>query len=127
MGRSESHDGASVNALRWGSGRPLVVVPGGPDRDAEYLADLGGLAPRIDRSIAVLEPRGTGGSPSADEYSVERTAEVLEAFLARLELDRMDLLAHSAGCEVALAYAANHLRRIERLLLVTPSTRRARH
>jgi pimeloyl-ACP methyl ester carboxylesterase len=47
----------------------------------------------------------------------------LEALRVHLSLRRIDVLAHSAGCAVALLYGAAHSDRVRRLVLVTPSTR----
>ena len=39
-----SYDRAELAYAEQGAGLPLLVVPGGPARDATYLGDLGGLA-----------------------------------------------------------------------------------
>jgi hypothetical protein len=39
-----SYDRAELAYQEYGAGLPLLVVPGGPARDAAYLGDLGGLA-----------------------------------------------------------------------------------
>ncbi len=57
-----SYDGTRLAYRRTGEGRPLVCLPGGPGRDADYLGDLGGLGPRAGRELVILEPRGTGAS-----------------------------------------------------------------
>lgn len=45
----------------------------------------------------------------------------VELWRAHLGLERMDLLAHSAGAALAVLYAARHPQRIRRLLLITPN------
>lgn len=45
----------------------------------------------------------------------------MEALRTHLGLDRMDLLAHSAGANIATLYATRHPARVSRLVLVTPS------
>jgi pimeloyl-ACP methyl ester carboxylesterase len=47
--------------------------------------------------------------------------EDVEAWRAHLGLDRMDLLAHSAGAALAMLYAARHPHRVGRLLLIAPN------
>jgi pimeloyl-ACP methyl ester carboxylesterase len=47
----------------------------------------------------------------------------VEGLRAELGLDRMDLLGHSAGGNVALLYAAAHPERIAHLVLLTPGMR----
>jgi proline iminopeptidase len=51
---------------------------------------------------------------------VDRLVDDLEALRLHLGLDRMDLLAHSAGAVLAILYAARHPQRLSALLLVTP-------
>src|SRR3954471_4373211 len=99
---------------------PLLCAAGGPGRASEYLGDLGGLAAR--RRIVRLDTRGTGRSQAPDDpsgYAPERLVADLEAVRVDLGQDRIDLLGHSAGGPVALAYAAAHPERVRRLVLVT--------
>lgn len=46
----------------------------------------------------------------------------VEALREHLGLDRIDLLAHSAGANLAALYAVRHPERIDKLVLITPST-----
>ncbi|QGQ21154.1 alpha/beta fold hydrolase [Cellulomonas sp. JZ18] len=89
-----------------------------------YLGDLGGLAAR--RPLLLLDLRGTGGSPAPADpaaYRCDRQVDDLEALRRHLRVDRLDLLAHSAGAAVAVLYAARHPERVRSLVLVTPSPR----
>jgi proline iminopeptidase len=119
-----SYDGARLAYHRAGSGPPLVCVPGGPGRSPRYLGDLGGLG--HSRELILPDTRGTGDSevpadPAA--YRCDRIAWDVEALRAGLGLERMDLLAHSAGGNVALLYAAAHPERIRHLILLAPGVR----
>jgi proline iminopeptidase len=119
-----SYDGARLAYHRAGSGPPLVCVPGGPGRSPRYLGDLGGLG--HSRELILPDTRGTGDSevpadPGA--YRCDRIARDVEALRAGLGLERMDLLAHSAGGNVALLYAAAHPERIRHLILLAPGVR----
>jgi proline iminopeptidase len=121
-----SYDLAPISYRREGEGPPLVVVPGGPGRDADYLGDLGGLARTAGRTLVVLEPRGTGASPAPHDhsaYAVPRLAEDLLALVDHLGVGAVDVLAHSAGCAVAVVFAARHPTHLRRLVLVTPGGR----
>ncbi|MFS4096379.1 alpha/beta fold hydrolase [Streptomyces sp. AF1A] len=105
-----------------GDGEPLAVLPGGPMRASAYLGDLGGLAGR--RRLALLDLRGTGESAvPADPatYRCDRMVGDVEVWRAHMGLERMDLLAHSAGAALAMLYAARHPERIRRLVLITPN------
>lgn len=103
-----------------GAGEPLVVLPGGPMRASAYLGNLGGLDAH--RRLVLLDLRGTGESEvPADPatYRCDRLVDDVEALRLRLGLERMDLLAHSAGGSLAMLYAARYPQRIARLALIT--------
>ena len=127
MARSfASYDGTVLAYRRTGAGDPLVCLPGGPGRDADYLGDLGGLDRRAGWELVVFEPRGTGASAAPADpatYRIDRMAEDVEALRVHLGLDKMGLLGHSAGGDLALQYAARYPERLSRLILVTPALR----
>ncbi|WP_345491408.1 alpha/beta hydrolase [Streptomyces roseoviridis] len=120
MPQFRTYDGTRLSYRTLGTGEPLLVLPGGPMRDASYLGDLGGL--NAHRTLIVLDPRGTGGSDvPADPatYRCDRQIADVEALRTHLGLDRIDLLGHSAGGNLALLYAAAHPERVRSLVLVT--------
>ncbi|MEV5607691.1 alpha/beta hydrolase [Streptomyces sp. NPDC052225] len=113
-------DGTGLACHVRGSGPPLVCVPGGPMRASEYLEDLGGLTAH--RTLYLLDLRGTGQSAAPADpatYRCDRQVADVEALRVHLGLERMDVLAHSAGCNLAALYAARHPHRLARLVLVT--------
>ncbi|MEV7793337.1 alpha/beta hydrolase [Streptomyces sp. NPDC087512] len=115
-----AYDGTPLAHHVRGEGEPLVVLPGGPMRASAYLGDLGGLADH--RRLVLLDLRGTGDSAvPADPatYRCDRLVDDVEALRVHLGLERMDVLAHSAGGSLALLYAARHPTRVRRLVLVT--------
>lgn len=117
-------DGTRLAYRVVGHGEPLVCLPGGPMRDSSYLGDLGGLARH--RSLVLLDLRGTGASATPADpasYRCDRLVEDVEALRVALGLERPDVLAHSAGVNLALRHLQAHPDRVGRLVLVTPSTR----
>ncbi len=115
-------DGTRLAYRTTGAGDPLICVPGGAMRDSAYLGDLGGLGAH--RQLVFLDLRGTGASQvPADPatYRCDRQVGDIEALRVHLGLDAVDLLAHSAGSNLALLYAATHPARVRRLALVTPT------
>ena len=99
------------------SGRAVIILPGGPCRDPEYLGDFAGLGD--DHSLVVLHPRGTprSGGLSRGWWA---DADDVVALIDALGLDDVDLIAHSAGTRLALATAARFPHRVRSLALVTP-------
>lgn len=115
-------DGTRLAVHLTGAGPTLVGLPGGPLLDASYLGDLGGLSAHC--RVALLDPRGTGRSdPVADLAGsrCDRLVDDVEAVRRHLGLDTIELLAHSAGANLAYRYAERHPDRVSRLVLVTPS------
>lgn len=124
MGRFRSGDGTELAYRLVGEGTPVVCLPGGPGRAAEYLGDLGGRI--AGHTLVVLDNRGTGesGRPrDPDGYGMDRVVEDVEAMRRQLGLDRLTLLGHSSAANAVLLYAYRYPRRTSRLILVGPSTR----
>ncbi|MGX5185247.1 alpha/beta fold hydrolase [Streptomyces avermitilis] len=113
-------DGTELAYHTRGEGEPLVVLPGGAMRASAYLGDLGGLGAR--RRLVLLDLRGTGDSAEPADpatYRCDRLVDDVEALRVHLGLERMDVLAHSAGGNLAMLYAARYPERIARLALIT--------
>jgi pimeloyl-ACP methyl ester carboxylesterase len=117
-------------------GEPIIVLAGGAARHPEYLGDLDFLGTDARRIVPYL--RGVGQSPATstdptphDDTAPDqpardgagswwRQADDVEALRSHLGLERLTLAAHSAGTRIAIAYAAAHPDRVERLVLLTP-------
>ncbi len=117
-------DGTRLAYHLAGAGRPVICLPGGPMLDSAYLGDFGGLSAH--RQLVVVDLRGTGQSAipaDAASYHCDRVVGDVEALREHLGLDRVDLLAHSAGANLAALYVARHPGRVGKLALIAPSTR----
>jgi proline iminopeptidase len=117
-------DGTKLAYHVHGEGVPLICVPGGPMRASAYLGDLGGLARH--RQLVLLDLRGTGESAipaDPSSYRCDRLVDDVVALMDHLGLQSADLLAHSAGANIAVQYALRHQPRLGRLALITPSGR----
>jgi proline iminopeptidase len=105
-----------------GAGMPLFVVNGGPGADHTYLH----FSPAWDalgkgRHVVFYDQRGTGHSVGAHEgqtLTLKDQIEDLEALRVQLGFERIDLLGHSWGGYLVMAYAAVHPDRIAHLVLV---------
>jgi proline iminopeptidase len=121
-----ARDGTELAYAVHGEGAPLVCVPGGPMRASAYLGTLGGLS--AFRQLIMLDLRGTGrsGLPADPaSYRCDRLTDDVGALLDQLGVGSVDLLAHSAGANIAVQYATRYPERISRLVLITPSGRAA--
>lgn len=104
-----------------GTGTPIVLLSGGPGLNVEYVLPVAQFLPSGYRSIA-FEQRGTGRSRphpfDPATLTIRAVVEDLEALRVQLQQDRLLLLGHSWGGMLAMAYAAAHPDRVDRLILV---------
>jgi pimeloyl-ACP methyl ester carboxylesterase len=101
-----------------------VCHPGGPGFSSLYLQTLGGLDKHF--TLILIDPRGTGGSDrpaDASAYRIEDYVADLEAVRVGLGIERIDLLGHSHGGVVAMAYASSCPERVGRLVLASTLAR----
>ncbi|AZQ40022.1 alpha/beta hydrolase [Streptomyces cyaneochromogenes] len=118
-----SYDGTKLAYRVVGDGLPVVCLPGGPQESA-YLGELGGLSAH--RQLITLDLRGTGRSAMPADITscrCDRLVDDVEALREHLRLDRMDLLAHSGGANLAVQYLGRYPEHVGRLALITPSVR----
>ena len=119
-----TEDGRTLAWHERGSGPPLLCHPGGPGCSAEYFGGLPNLAE--ERTLLLLDPRGTGDSDrpaDRSNYALETYACDVEAVRAHLGLDRIDVLGHSHGGFVTMAWAGAHPDRVGRLVLASTAPR----
>jgi pimeloyl-ACP methyl ester carboxylesterase len=117
-------DGRTLAWHERGSGPPMLCHPGGPGCSSEYFGGLPELAEA--RTLLLLDPRGTGESDRpADRsaYDLEHYVADIEALRDHLALARIDLLGHSHGGFVAMAWARAHPDRVGRLVLASTAPR----
>ncbi|HKA88239.1 MAG TPA: alpha/beta fold hydrolase [Haliangiales bacterium] len=116
-----------VEVLGTAPGAPLVVVNGGPGFDHTYEhAAVPGTPSAWEtvakkRRVVFYDQRGNGRSgalkPSQSCTLADQIAD-LDAVRAHLGVEQIDLLGHSWGGYLVMAYAARHPERIRRLVIV---------
>lgn len=118
---SVPREGFDLHYRVQGSGKPIVFLAGGPGFDVDYLEDAAKLFPAGYQRV-FLEQRGTGKSRphpmDADNMSLRLAIEDLEALRQHLGREKLTLAGHSWGGMLAMAYAAAHPDRVERLILI---------
>ena len=102
-----------------GSGKPLVIVHGGPGASHDYFLPY--LLP-LARShrVVFIDERGSGKSEKLEDpggYTVEAMVEDLESVRIELGLGKIDLLGHSYGGVLAQAYALKYQDNLSHLVL----------
>ncbi|RRD06966.1 alpha/beta hydrolase [Arachnia propionica] len=103
-----------------GAGPPALVIAGGPARHPSYLQDLAGLTQ--DLHLVVPELRGVGDTPQPVDSSRATwwaQAEDMAELASTLDTP-VTVIAHSAGCRIAVALASGHPGLVEQLVLITP-------
>jgi proline iminopeptidase len=117
-----ARDGFDLWYRIYGSGRPVLMLSGGPGLDCDYLEPVARELARREQAILV-ELRGTGRSRppvvSAETISVETYLADLEALRAHLKIESWTVLGHSAGGSLGLFYAAAHPASVAALVLVS--------
>ena len=114
--REQKVFGRSIRYYDTGSGPPLVLVHGvGGDAD-QWAFCLRGLA-RSNRVIALdLLGFGRSDKPGID-YRIAGFVEVLDRFLAALDITRASLLGHSLGGWIVASFALQYPDRVDKLIL----------
>jgi proline iminopeptidase len=105
-----------------GPGTPMIVANGGPGFDHNYLM-CGDVWDRLakGRKIVFYDQRGNGRSSELKDGQPCGLAEQiddLDALRAHLGFEKIDLLGHSWGGYLVMAYAARHPERIAHLMIV---------
>ncbi len=107
-------NGARLWTQRHGEGPPLVLLHGGPGQ-WDYFDELAAM---VDDVVEVhrYDQRGGGRSEAVLPYDVATFVADLEALRAHWGHERWIVAGHSAGANLALAYALAHPDRVEALI-----------
>jgi proline iminopeptidase len=110
-------DGVRLWAVRSGSGDPLVLCHGGPGL-WDHLGDVAGMLGDL-ATVVRWDQRGCGRSQRSDgPWTTERFVADLDAVRRHFGLERIRLLGHSWGAQLALSYALAHPERVSALVYV---------
>lgn len=106
-----------------GGGTPLFIVNGGPGFDHAYvhLGDATWNQLAKTRTVVFYDQRGNGQSSALKPGQTCNLADQindLDALRAHLGFDRIDLLGHSWGGYLVMAYSARHPEHLHKLVIV---------
>ncbi|HVQ36012.1 MAG TPA: alpha/beta hydrolase [Pyrinomonadaceae bacterium] len=111
-------NGIRIHYLEWGKSNATVFLLHGLYDSAEVWSSV---APLLTRGYRVIAPdrRGAGLTDKPEDgYDHGTLARDVEALIVNLNLDRVDLVGHSAGAGVGMTVAASVPERIRTLVLV---------
>lgn len=118
MARVALSTGVALEVEQFGSGPPVVLLPGGAMTHRVWDHQVAALLHRY-RSLAV-DLRGSGASDKPPSgYSVDLFAADLAALVEALRLDRPVVVGHGLGSHVALRLAATRPGLVAGLVLVS--------
>ena len=111
--------GVMIYYTAFGKGEPLLILHGGPGASHDYFLPY--LLPLARKNrLIFIDERGSGRSQKIENtaaYTVENMVEDAEAVRQELKLGRINLLGHSCGGVLALAYALKYQENISHLIL----------
>ena len=104
-----------------GSGKPLLMLHGGPGIGHSYLRP--GMDALADAYRAIYyDQRGSGRTPLGDEGKVTLAGGIadLEGLRRKLGIKRLNLVGHSFGAILGLLYASRHPEAVASLVVANP-------
>ncbi|OFI48555.1 hypothetical protein BG261_06565 [Floricoccus tropicus] len=112
-------DGLRIRVSEIGEGKPVFVVPGNTGDMFPFiplLSELNGY------KFFIFNRPGGGLSDGMNHEKVNNIREfvvnIIDEVLDKLELDKVDFMAHSMGCHWSLWYAMSHPERIHSMNLI---------
>ena len=113
--------GVTLHYQTRGRGEPVLILSGGPGAPGAYLEPVYDSVAHHARAI-LLDQRGTGrsvlGRTDSTTLTLRLAVEDIEALRKRLGVEKLTLLGHSWGGQLAMAYTVAHPKRVRALILV---------
>ena len=119
-GTAISTDGTAIYYRTFGSGKPLLIINGGPGMNSDGFESLAVSFSQNYRAI-IYDQRGTGRSVlnkiDSTTVTMKHMLEDIEGIRKQLGIDTWSILGHSFGGMLASAYAAEYPRHIDKMTL----------
>jgi pimeloyl-ACP methyl ester carboxylesterase len=117
-----AHGVIELAYLDEGEGEPIVLVHGfASTKEVNWVAPTWVTTlTRAGRRVVALDNRGHGQSTKLYEpaaYHTDRMAEDVDALIAHLDLDRVDLMGYSMGARICAFLAVRRPRRVRSVIL----------
>ncbi len=107
---------AEIHYEEYGSGRPLILLHGNGESARCFDGQYGDFEKRF--RVIALDSRGHGKSTHGDgDLSLSQMAEDVRTVMAKLGLEKADILGFSDGGNTALIFASRYPEMVKRLVL----------
>src|SRR3954462_4425931 len=110
-------DGAKLYLHIAGKGPVCLFLHGGPGQDSLSFEQMGGSALEAFATMVYLDQRGSGKSPDAGDYHLDRVVQDFDEVRSQLGVDKLCLIAHSFGGILAVAYARRYPAHVSQLVM----------
>lgn len=117
-GKYVTVNGAKLWVVSFGSGDPLIIIPGGPGGAHISYRSFDSLA--ATSTLVYFDAFGRGKSDTAKdvkEYTLDRDIEDIEGLRIAMHFDMINILGHSYGGLVAQGYAVKYPQHVKHLVL----------
>ncbi|MCL1635960.1 alpha/beta fold hydrolase [Luteimonas sp. SX5] len=115
--RIKMSDGAEIYLKVAGKGPVCMLVHGGPGQGSLSTEKMGADKLEDFLTMVWLDQRGSGKSPDAQDYRLERVVQDFDEVRRALGADKMCLIAHSFGGILAVEYAKRYPQHVSELVL----------
>ena len=110
-------NGVRLHYVTGGQGEPLILLPGWPETWWSYHKVMPALAAKY--RVIVVDIRGMGSSDKpAGGYDKKTMARDIYELVRQLGLQKVNIVGHDIGAQVAYSFAANHPEATEKLVMM---------
>jgi proline iminopeptidase len=111
-------NGVKLWTAHQGFGVPVALLHGGPGA-CDYLAPVAEMIDDLAECLR-FDQRGCGRSENKPPYDMPSAIADLDGLRIACGVERWNLIGHSWGCCLALAYAVEHPDRVTSMVLISP-------
>lgn len=119
--RIKMSDGAEIYLKIAGKGPVCMLVHGGPGQGSLSTEKMGADKLEDFLTMVYVDQRGSGKSPDAGNYHLDRVVQDFEEVRQALGVDKICLIAHSFGGILAVDYAKRYPQHVSELILANIS------
>ncbi len=109
-------DGLKIHYKSLGQGKPIILVHGSSNDWREWYMNIPILAKQF--RVIALDLPGFGLSESSGPLSLSWMSSFLNSFMRAVGLEKADVIGHSLGGMIALAFALDFPDRVRKVVLV---------